>query len=116
MKNSFLELAKEACKVAEDKKAEHIVILDLCGKSSLTDFFVICSADNVKQTRAIALAIEERLAKLGEKKDHIEGYTEGIWILIDYTDLIVHIFTKEAREYYDLEHLWGDAPKVDFHE
>ncbi len=114
--DKITQLAKSAGKVAEDKKAEDIVVMDLRGKSSLADFFVICSVTNTRHSRALAQAIEEGLAGLGEKMDHIEGYTEGTWILMDYIDLIIHIFTKETREYYDLEHLWGDAPKVDINE
>ena len=112
IEDKTLQIAREAGKAAEGKKAEDLVVLDLRGISSLTDFFIICSATNVRQARAIAQAIEERLAGFEARLDHIEGYSEGIWILMDYTDIVVHIFTKEAREYYDLEHLWGDAPRV----
>lgn len=112
-KNRLLDLVKKVAGITEDKKAEDIVILDLRGKSALTDFFILCSVTNTRQARAIAQDIEERLKKIKERPDHIEGYTEGLWILMDYTDFIVHIFTRETREYYDLEHLWGDAPIVD---
>jgi ribosome-associated protein len=109
----ILQLAIEAGRIADDKKAEDITILDLRNITTLTDFFVICSVTNNRQARAIAQEIEEKLAKLGLRLDHIEGYPDSNWILMDYTDLVIHIFTKEIREYYDLEHLWGDAPRVE---
>jgi ribosome-associated protein len=109
----ILQLAREAGRIADDKKAEDITILDLRNITTLTDSFVICSVTNNRQARAIAQEIEEKLAKLGLRLDHIEGYPDSNWILMDYTDLVVHIFTREIREYYDLEHLWGDAPRVE---
>ena len=84
--------------------------------STLTDSFVICSVTNNRQARAIVQEIDEKLDKLGLKLDHTEGYPDSNWILMDYTDLVIHIFTKETREYYDLEHLWGDAPRVELDE
>ncbi|MBN2373624.1 ribosome silencing factor [bacterium] len=111
-KDKILRIAIEAGKAAAEKKAEDIVVLDLRGISGITDFFIICSASTHRQTRAIVQAIDERLAGFEARLDHIEGYPDGIWILMDYTDIVVHIFTKEAREYYALEHLWGDAPRV----
>lgn len=116
MADRIIWLSREAGKAAELKKAEDIAILDLRGISSLTDSFVICSVTNVRQARAVSQAIQERLAKLGIKQDHIEGFTEGTWILMDYIDIVVHIFTKQTREYYDLEHLWGDVPRVNLDE
>lgn len=109
----ILQLAREAGRIADNKKAEDITILDLRNITTLTDSFVICSVTNNRQARAIAQEIDEKLAKLGLKLDHIEGYPNSNWILMDYTDLVIHIFTKEIREYYDLEHLWGDAPRVE---
>lgn len=107
-----LELACEAGRIADAKKAENLVILDLREISTLTDSFVICSVSNARQARAIAQAIEAGLAPFDTRLDHIEGYPECTWVLMDYTDFIVHIFLKETREFYALEHLWGDAPKV----
>lgn len=109
----ILQLAREAGRIADSKKAEDITILDLRNITTLTDSFVICSVANNRQARAIAQEIDEKLAKFGLKLDHIEGYPNSNWILMDYTDLVIHIFTKEIREYYDLEHLWGDAPRVE---
>ena len=109
----ILRLAREAGRIAEDKKAEDIAILDLRNITTLTDSFVICSVTNNRQARAIAQEIQDKLARLGLRLDHIEGYPDSNWILMDYTDMVIHIFTKEVREYYDLEHLWGDAPRVE---
>ena len=112
----ILRLAREAGRIADDKKAEDVTILDLRNITTLTDSFVICSVTNNRQAKAIAQEIEGKLAKLGLRLDHIEGYPDSNWILMDYTDLVIHIFTKETRAYYDLEHLWGDAPRIDMDE
>ena len=114
--NDILRFAQEAARIAEGKKAEDITILDLRQISTLTDAFVICSVTNIRQAKAIAQDIEENLARNGLKLDHMEGCPDSTWILMDYTDFVVHIFTHEARGYYDLEHLWGDAPRVDLNE
>jgi ribosome-associated protein len=96
---------------AADKKAGDIVELDLRGVLSYTDFFVVCSGNTDRQTKAIHDAIYE-----GLKHDHgilprrVEGMSEGRWILMDYLDVVVHIFTPETREFYRLEQLWGEVP------
>jgi ribosome-associated protein len=87
------------------------VTLDLKGACSFTDAFVICHGLQVRQTQAIADAVEETLKKQKVYPAHIEGYRTGEWILMDYSDLIVHIFTRERREFFNLERLWGDAPR-----
>jgi ribosome-associated protein len=96
-----------------DKKAIDLVVLDLREASAFTDFFVIATALNVKQAQAIADAVEESLAKKGAKPALTEGYSRGDWILIDYFDFIVHIFTPATRTFYDLERLWGDAKRIE---
>jgi ribosome-associated protein len=107
--------AKVDCAVsaAEDKKAEEMVVLDLRKAAGFTDYFVICSGTNPRQIRAIADSIIETLAALGAKPAHLEGYDRSEWILIDYFDFIVHIFTPETRLFYGLERLWGSAERVD---
>jgi len=112
----ILRFAQKAARAADEKKAEEITILDLRNISTLTDCFVICSVSNIRQARAITQEIQEKMAKSGLKLDHMEGYPDSNWILMDYTDLVIHIFTKETRKYYDLEHLWGDAPRVELNE
>lgn len=103
------EMSKAICKAASDKKARDIVVMDMQGLMSSTDYFVICSANTATQVRAIADNIEEKLAEQGAAFLHKEGYREGEWVLMDYGDVIAHIFIQEAREYYALERLWGDA-------
>ena len=106
------EIAITCAKIADEKKALDIVILDVDKISSITDYFVICSAINDRQLHAIADDMDKEMKKLSISKLGMEGYREAKWVLIDYGDFIVHIFDKEIRSYYDLELLWGDAPKV----
>ena len=103
------EMCKAICKAASDKKAHDIVMMDMQGLMISPDYFVICSANTVTQVRAIADNIEEELAKDGVAFNHKEGYREGDWVLLDFGDVVVHIFRQEMREYYALEQLWGDA-------
>ncbi len=100
-----------AVEAARDKKALRITLLDLRGSEAFTDVFVICTASNVRQAQAIADAIEERLRTLDRRVSHIEGYDRAEWVLLDFFDFIVHIFTPETREFYALERLWGKAPR-----
>ena len=103
------ELARRIAIAALEKKAENIRIFDLRGLSTITDFFVICSGVTDLHTRAIQEVIVETLKKASIRPWHIEGENIGRWILIDYVDVVVHIFQPEVREYYGLERLWGDA-------
>jgi ribosome-associated protein len=98
---------------AEDKKATELVVLDLRAAHGFTDYFVICSGANARQTRAIADHVMETLAADGVKPAHLEGYDRSEWILLDYFDFIVHIFAPETRVFYGLERLWGDAEQVE---
>ena len=104
------EMSLAICKAASDKKASDIVIMDMKELMSSTDTFVICSANTATQVRAIADNIEEEMDKAGVSFMHKEGYREGEWVLLDYGDVVAHIFRQESREYYALERLWGDAP------
>ncbi len=97
---------------AADKLAADPMALDLKGIASFTDCFIICSGSQRRQTQAICDAIVDGLAEKGERPGHVEGYALGDWILIDYSDLVVHVFTRETRDFYSLERLWGDAPRV----
>ncbi len=103
------ELTLAVCKAASDKKARDIVTMDMRGLMSSTDFFVVCSANTATQVRAIADNIEEKLEEEGISFNHKEGYREGEWVLLDYGDVVAHVFQQESREYYALERLWGDA-------
>lgn len=98
---------------ALDKKAIELMTLDLRGTSAFTDFFVICSGANNRQAQAISDAIEAALKAEGIKPALIEGYPHAAWILIDCFDVIFHIFTPAAREYYGLERLWGDGERIE---
>ena len=105
-------LAERIAAVASDRKAADIRVIDLRGIVSYTDFFVICSGNTERQTKAIQDAIYEDLKHDRDRllPRRTEGDREARWILMDYWDVVVHIFTPEAREYYRLEHLWGEAP------
>ena len=105
------EAAVAAARAAAAKQAEHITILDVHGLIVITDYFVICSGGTERQVRTIVEEIEKALRDLGRKPVRREGESERRWVLLDYVDLVVHVFTEEEREYYDLERLWGDAPR-----
>lgn len=102
-------LAQLAGKLALEKKAFDVKVLDLRKLSAVTDFFVICSAQVDIHAKAIADSILENLEKKGIRVWHDEGYQASRWILLDYVDVVVHVFLKEARDFYALEKLWGDA-------
>jgi ribosome-associated protein len=101
-----------AIRAAEDKKAADIVVLDLRKALGFTDYFVICSGNNSRQIRAIADAIIDTLAEQGSKPAHVEGQQRSEWVLVDYFDFVVHVFTPETRTFYGLERLWGNAEPV----
>lgn len=98
---------------AFDKKAEKLELLDLRGGLAFTDFFIICTGNNIRQVQAIADGIQESLRKDGVRPALIEGYQRAEWILLDYFDFIVHIFTPATRDFYALERLWGDAKRIE---
>jgi ribosome-associated protein len=103
------EMARVAAEAAKNKKALNIVVLDISKISILADYFVVCSGNSTTQVKAIADEIEKKMEKAGFTLDHIEGYKEEKWILLDYKDVIVHVFHAQEREFYNLERLWGDA-------
>ncbi|MFQ5862425.1 MAG: ribosome silencing factor [Candidatus Brocadiales bacterium] len=98
--------------IADAKKAEEIIILDLQELTFFTDYFVICSGLNKRQLQAIADEIDKQTETLNTKGLGVEGYSDARWILLDYGGVIIHLFDKDARTFYDLELLWGDAPRV----
>jgi len=102
----------EAVRAAEEKQARNIKVLDLREVTTFADFFVIVNGANTRQIQSIADEVHHRLKKLGEIPNSIEGYDNAEWVLVDYGDYLVHIFSDKAREYYDLEHLWRDAKNV----
>lgn len=110
------EKCRAICSAADEKKARDIVQMDMIGLMSTNDYFVICSANTATQVRAIADNIEEKMEEVGISFLHKEGYREGEWVLLDYGDTVAHIFQQEAREYYALERLWGDAKLTPYEE
>jgi ribosome-associated protein len=108
---SEIRLAVEA---AQDKQAVDITVLKLPGSGTFAEFFLLCSGQSQPQIKAISEAIEERLQKHGKRLSHREGKTGAEWVLLDYADFVVHIFSERAREYYDLERLWRNAERLDF--
>lgn len=101
----------KAVRAALDKKATEVVVLDLRKTPAFTDFFVLCSGLNQRQVKAIADAVEEALRASKIRAAHIEGYDRAEWILMDFFNFIVHVFTPQTREFYSLERLWGDAER-----
>ena len=102
---------QEAIRAAQDRKALDLRVLDMEGVCSFTSNFLICSGTSTRHTQAICDGILEQLKKVGYAPTHVEGYSQAEWILVDYLHFIVHIFVERAREFYDLERLWKNAPK-----
>ena len=109
---SIKDIALMAADAADDKKAEDIDILNVQGLTVIADYFVICSANSDQQVRAVARAIDDKLSERGIEPKKIAGMDDAKWVLMDYADVIVHVFKKREREYYDLERLWSDAEKI----
>ena len=108
------ERARRAAELALTKKAENVISMELKGLTSTCDYFVICNGTSDIQVKAISDAIADGLTEEGEKPWHIEGTEGKRWILLDYVDVVVHVFDEETRDYYQLERLWGDAKTVEF--
>lgn len=104
--------AIRAARLAHAKHAEEIVVLHVASLTSLADYFVLCTADSGRQLRAVADAVQEGLSKEGIKPLGVEGLEGASWVLMDYSDFILHIFRAETRTFYDLDRLWADAPRV----
>jgi ribosome-associated protein len=103
-----------AIDAAQDKKATGVVVLDLKKAGAFTDYFVICSAANPRQVQAIADAVESALKAEKQRPSLVEGYARAEWILLDYFDFVVHVFSKHARDFYGLDRLWGSATRIEF--
>ncbi|MFT8322373.1 MAG: ribosome silencing factor [Bacillus sp. (in: firmicutes)] len=104
------KLLLTAVKAADDKRAENIIALDMKGISLVSDYFIICHGNSDKQVQAIAGEIKDKCAEIGVNVKRLEGYQEAKWILVDLGDIVVHVFHRDERSYYNLERLWGDAP------
>ncbi|MBO0798764.1 MAG: ribosome silencing factor [Blastocatellia bacterium] len=109
----IFDQVKNAVRAADEKKAQEMLVLRLSTITEFTDYFIICSGNSARQTKAIADEIIERLKKSGVRPLNTEGYNNAEWILIDYGAFVVHIFTDESRRFYDLERLWRDAERVE---
>src|SRR5262245_11517702 len=112
---AYPEPVQEAVRAALAKKAERVVVLDLRKSQAFTDFFDVCTGQSGRQVKAIVDAVEEGLRKNQEQKPlSIEGYGDSEWVLVDYFDFVVHVFTPDTREFYALERLWGSAERAEF--
>ena len=110
------EMAKLAIKAIEDKKAEDITIIDISEISTISDYFIICSGNNHSQIQAICDSIDEMLGRNGINAKQVEGYESAAWVLMDYRDIIIHVFDKQNRLYYDLERIWRDGKKIEIND
>lgn len=107
------ELLVLAARAADDKRAEDIVVLNMQGISPLADYFVICHGNSDKQVQAIAREVKEQAHEAQIDVKRMEGFEEARWVLVDLGDVVVHVFHKDERDYYNLERLWGDVPRED---
>ena len=107
-------IAIAAAEAARDKQAADVVVLDVAALLSITDYFVICSGQTDRQIKTLVEEVEKAVRDIGEKPIRREGDTDSGWVLLDYIDVVVHVFAQEEREYYDLERLWRDAPRLDW--
>lgn len=110
------EVAKAAVRALDSKKALDIKVIGIRDLSILADYFVIATGTSSTHVKALADELEMRLKEEGASPDHIEGYRSNSWILLDYGEVIIHVFTRESREFYDLDRLWQDGVKVDISE
>jgi len=113
-KKALKQQVSDAIHACQEKKAEQISVLELeQGSGAFTDYFVVCSGTNPRQIQAISDEVELRLKRAGQYPNSIEGYKQAEWVLIDYVDFVVHIFSETARKFYDLERLWKSAKKLE---
>ena len=110
--NSTRQQIHTALLACENKKAEDVTVLQMDKNASFTDYFVIASGSNPRQIQAISDEVEERLAQAGLRPTHTEGYQQAEWVLLDYVDFVVHVFSPSARKFYDLERLWKSAKRL----
>ncbi len=104
--------AVEAARLAQTTRCHNVIVLEMHGVSPITDFYVIATGTSPRQMRAVCDQVDELAEKMGQKSFHRSGYEGESWIAVDYVDVVLHIFSQDARYYYDLENLWGDAKKI----
>jgi ribosome-associated protein len=114
--SGIIHYAKKISKLMLEKKALDIIIIDVRKITTLTDFFVICTSESEPQTRAITDHIHEQMKEEGMNTWHIEGYENLDWVLLDYVNIVVHVFSRTSRDYYNLESLWGDGQIKQVHD
>src|SRR5579863_7300652 len=113
-KNELKQQVTAAIQACLEKKAEELTILEMeKGSGAFTDYFVLCSGTNPRQVQAIADEVELRLKSAGLRPTHVEGYKQAEWVLVDYVDFVVHVFSEKARKFYDLERLWKTAKRLE---
>lgn len=113
MSSDIRQQVARAVKAIEDKKGEDIVILEMDKNSgAFTDYFLVCSGTNPRQIQAIADDVQKQMEEIGERPNSLEGYTQAEWVLLDYVDFVLHVFSERARKFYDLERLWKSARKL----
>ena len=110
-----IDLVKKIVEALEDKKAEDITVLDIGEVSSIADYFIIANGNNANQLTAMEDAVDEAMYRNGVHQKQVEGTGNSTWILMDYQDIIVHLFSKEDRQFYDLDRIWRDGKVVDVH-
>lgn len=110
------EMIALAVRALDAKKGKDIKVLYTADQTTLADYFVICTGTSNTQVKALSDAVEDAMTKAGEEPHHVEGHRGGQWTLLDYSAIVVHVFTEEAREFYALERLWSDATPVDLEE
>ncbi|MCR5595894.1 MAG: ribosome silencing factor [Lachnospiraceae bacterium] len=113
MSEQSKEMARIAVNCLEDKKAVNIQVIDISGVSVIGDYFIIANGSNRNQIQAMADHVEEELGRAGFEPKNIEGYNKANWVLLDYRDVIIHIFDPESRSYYDLERIWRDGVSIE---
>ncbi|HLA39790.1 MAG TPA: ribosome silencing factor [Candidatus Glassbacteria bacterium] len=113
--DTALTSVREAVEAARDKKAQQIIVLELKEIADFTDYFLICNGTSSRQVQSISDEIDRRLRLAGLHPAHVEGYNHAEWVLLDYLDFVVHIFSEQARGFYDLERLWRTARRVPVH-
>ena len=109
-----MERARICASVAADNRGRDVLVLDLRKLTSLVDYFVIATGTSRRQIHSMADEIDRAMNQMGDEKLGIEGYGESHWVLLDYGDIVVHLFDEATRKYYDLENLWGDAPRIEW--
>ncbi len=112
---TVLEIAKRTAEILEDKKASNIMIMDIKDLSVIADYFVICHGNSSTQVQALTAELKKKVHELNIELKGVEGYDEARWVLVDLGDVVVHIFHKDEREYYNIERIWGDASIVTTH-